>query len=148
LPWPLFLCGLAGTGKTCAALCLLDYSGGEYHTVSGLCDLVIRAQQGRLEWFSGGYGGKVWPEKLWESLANTPLLVLDELGTREKVSDQHYEVVKNCIDKRHGKPLVVISNLELDRVAAIYDDRISSRLVAGTVFEFTGKDRRLPEGGA
>src|SRR5438309_255396 len=28
--WPLLLTGKAGTGKTCAGLCLLDWAGGDY----------------------------------------------------------------------------------------------------------------------
>lgn len=142
-PWPLYLHGKAGVGKTCAALCLLDYAGGEYHTVSGLCDLLIRAQQGRLEWSNVGVGGTLWPEQVWDKIAKAPLLVLDELGTREKVSDAHYEVVKTAIDERHGKPFVVISNHSLETVAALYDERIFSRLSAGTVLLLEGKDRRL-----
>src|SRR5437868_6300640 len=32
-PWPLFLHGPAGTGKTAAALCLMDFAGGRYFTL-------------------------------------------------------------------------------------------------------------------
>ncbi len=142
-PWPLFLSGPAGVGKTCAALCLLDLAGGEYHTVSGLCDLLIRAQQGRLEWHYQGRGGIVWPERLWAAIAAAPLVVLDEIGTREKVSDAHYEAVRTAIDKRHGRPFVAISNFDLSHLARLYDDRVFSRLAAGTVVELDGADRRL-----
>jgi DNA replication protein DnaC len=143
LPWPLFLEGPAGVGKTSAALAMLDHAGGEYHTAAGLCATLIRSQQGRLEWHREGRGGVVWPEKFWERYAAAPLVVLDELGCRATVSEFHYEAVKQAIDERHGKPLVVISNLTLGDVAKVYDDRVFSRLAAGTVVRMEGRDRRI-----
>lgn len=143
LPWPLFLTGKPGTGKTCALLCLLDHAGGDYHTVRGLHAMLIRAEQGRLEWYDNGRGGTLWPERVWAGLAKAPLVVLDELGCREKVSDAHYETVKQVIDERHGKPFAVVSNLAIGEIATVYDDRIFSRLAAGTVVELAGEDRRL-----
>src|SRR5262249_12878111 len=80
---------------------------------------------------------------LWERIANAPLIVLDEIGSKERVSDHHYETVKGVLDKRHGRPLICISNLNLDEIKNVYDDRIASRLAAGTVFELLGEDRRL-----
>lgn len=142
-PWPLVLHGPAGTGKTCAMLCLLDYSGGEYHTVSGLCQLMNRAMQGRVEWSNEGRGGTLWPEMIWARIGKSPLIVLDELGCRNNVSDAHYEVVKDMVDNRHRKPLAVLSNLPLATIGKLYDDRIVSRLSAGTVVELSGIDRRL-----
>jgi hypothetical protein len=142
-PWPLYLHGPSGTGKTCAGLCLIDFAGGDYYTVADLHDTVIRAQQGRLIYRNLGHAGTIWPSGLWGQIAQAPLVVLDELGCRERVSDAHYETVKRCIDARHNKPFVVISNLAIAEVGAVYDDRIFSRLGAGTVLELAGPDRRL-----
>lgn len=142
-PWPLVVHGPAGCGKTCAALCVLDHAGGEYHTAAGLCETIIRAQQGRLEWSHEGRGGMLWPEQFWRKLAAASLVVLDELGSRERVSDHHYECVKRVLDDRAGKPLIVLSNLGLEKIASLYDDRIASRLAAGTVVRMEGDDRRL-----
>lgn len=142
-PWPLLMHGQAGTGKTCALLCLLDYAGGEYHTVSGLCSLMNRAALGRVEWYREGRGGTLWPEMIWERIAKQPLIVLDEIGCRSNVSDAHYEVVKEMIDIRQRKPFAVISNLAPDILGKLYDDRILSRLSSGTVIELAGPDRRL-----
>jgi DNA replication protein DnaC len=142
-PWPLFIHGPAGVGKTCAGLCLLDYAGGEYHTAAGLCALLIQSQQGRLEWHHEGYGGTLWPEKLWQRLRRAPLVVLDEIGGRDRISEHHYEAVKTLLDERAGRPLLVMSNLSVPEIERLYDDRIASRLAAGTVVELTGQDRRL-----
>lgn len=124
-------------------LCLLDHAGGDYLTASGLCDLVAQAQQGRLEWYHEGHGGVLWPEKLWAKLARAHLVVVDELGSRDRVSDHHYECVKRIIDERQGQPLALASNHDIEALARLYDDRIASRIAAGTVLGLDGDDRRL-----
>src|SRR5438128_4554094 len=85
-PWPLVLSGSSGTGKTCAALCLLDFAGGRYWAAADLCDDLRRADAGRLSWSNLGHGGEHYPEHVWEWITKTPLMVLDELGCRDKVS--------------------------------------------------------------
>jgi DNA replication protein DnaC len=143
-PWPLFIHGPAGLGKTCAALCMLDHAGGEYLTVQDLGDLLIQAQQGRLfREIAPGQAHCQYPEDFWQRLGRQPLVVLDEIGTREKVSDHHYECVKRLLDRRHGLPLLCCSNLDLARLEKVYDDRVASRLAAGTVACVKGADRRL-----
>jgi hypothetical protein len=155
--WPLFVHGNAGTGKTCGLLCLVDHCpGAVYHTASSLCSALIDAQQGRLTWRAAGSlwdrgaaaTGTAHPEQLWAWLARRPLVVLDELGSRDRVSDHHYDAVKRVLDERHGKPLAVASNHPLAALAKLYDDRVASRLAAGTVVRLQGRDRRLdPKGG-
>ncbi len=143
-PWPLFAYGPAGTGKTCAALCLLDYvEDSDYYTASGLCETMIQCQNGRLEWYVEGRGGTLWPERFWSKLTHQSLVVLDEIGTRDRVSDHHYECVKRVLDDRHGKPLILLSNLDLTTIAQVYDDRLASRMAAGTVLKLDGPDMRL-----
>ena len=150
--WPLFVHGPAGTGKTCACLCLLDHcDGGVYHTAASLCSVLIEAQQGRLTWrFAGAVNAaaavawhRVVTEQFWGWLGRAPLVVLDELGSRDKVTDHHYDAVKRVLDERHGKPLAVASNHPLAALAKLYDDRVASRLAAGTVVRLQGRDRRL-----
>lgn len=138
LPWPLTLLGPAGTGKTCAGLCLVDAAGGWYYTVAELCDEFIQAQQRSIE---------ITTRRLWDRIEQTVLVVIDELGSREKVSDHHYDVVKRLLDKRENMPAVFISNHSLEKLAAIYDDRLASRLAYGTILIVKGRDRRLANGG-
>lgn len=141
--WPLFVYGSAGTGKTCAGLCLLDYCGGVYFSVGGLCQHMIEANKGQLCRFQDQEGPSLSPSRLWQLIHNSTLAVLDELGARSTVSDFHYDCVKRFLDERQGKPLLVLSNHPLDRLEKLYDDRVASRLAAGTVVELCGKDRRL-----
>lgn len=85
----------------------------------------------------------LWPEKLWAKLARAHLVVVDELGSRDRVSDHHYECVKRIIDERQGQPLALASNHDIEALARLYDDRIASRIAAGTVLGLDGDDRRL-----
>jgi DNA replication protein DnaC len=142
--WPLFLYGRPGTGKTCAGLCLCDYAFGRYWTVDELCQEVIESQQGRLL-VAGQTADVILPAEFWRRAGNWPLVVLDEIGTRESVTPHHYECVKKILDIRveREKPTVLISNLSLDAINKIYDGRVLSRSGRGTYAELKGPDRRL-----
>jgi hypothetical protein len=74
------------------------------------------------------------------------LVVLDEIGARQKVTDLHYSAVKEFADVReldHSGVAIYISNLEPMQLANVYDDRIASRLLCGTWYKLDGKDRRM-----
>ena len=138
-PWPILLDGPAGCGKTCAALCVLDWGSGFYVTAADLCSFLIEAQQGRATW-SSGYART--PHEIWKDWGGAECVVLDEIGSRDKVSDHHYETIKRAIDLRENMPAVYVSNLSMEDLAKVYDDRIASRLASGTRIEMTG-DRRI-----
>ncbi len=142
-PWPFFLHGQPGGGKTCSALCLLDYAGGEYWALSRWLNELIQADKGRLTWSYEGRSGDLTVDMLWSRWRYAALAVLDEVGTRDHVSDFHYESLQRCLDDRHGKPLVVVSNLDPAALERAYDYRIVSRLTSGTVVQLGGKDRRI-----
>lgn len=144
-PWPLFLHGKAGAGKTCAALCLLDHAGGRYFTAADLCQTLADIKCERLEWDHEGRGGTLTMERFWGQQQSAPLVVIDELGTRDKVSDHQYESIKQMLDVRYAKPLICISNLEPATIERVYDDRIFSRMMAGTIIDLADVDRRLEE---
>lgn len=143
-PWPLLIHGPPGTGKTCAALCVLDLAQGEYFTVADYCEQHNEAKAGRLQVSNGG---QIWRPTPFSFRARfidrPPLIVLDELGARQQVTDAHYEAVKFAIDLRENRPFIVISNVKPEQIGAMYDARIFSRLAAGTVIEVAGPDRRL-----
>jgi hypothetical protein len=145
--WPLFIFGDPGTGKTCAALCFLDHSPGCYFTVPQLCDLKIDIQKGTASWLDLFPAGdlpacEMHKQDLRRRIESAGLFVLDEIGCRENVSDHHYETVKDCLDWRHNKPAVFISNKELAAIAKVYDDRIADRLAEGTLFLLAGESKR------
>jgi DNA replication protein DnaC len=124
--WPLFLHGEPGRGKTCAALALADYLNAAYYrTAEQLVD----------ELLGGG-----WADR-W--LRDPSLAILDELGTRERNSDVHYQVVQRFSDLRDCRPAIYISNLTPEEIPKAYDDRIASRILCGTWFHLAGPDRRM-----
>lgn len=145
LAWPLFLRSDAGRGKTCAALCLLDYTAGptEYFTTADLVSMVQLVNQGRFMAKADQGPVVLQPDQFWRRMKRAELVVLDEIGSRDRVSDSHYEIVQRLLDCRDGKPAVYVSNLKGSALALNYDDRIVSRLSRGIVFELEGKDRRL-----
>lgn len=141
-PWPLALIGDTGSGKTCAALCLCDRSGGSAYTcTSDLCQMIVDGREGRLI-TSAGY--TYHESDVWNGWRQANIAVLDELGIRDKPSNFQYETVKKAIDERldNERPLVVISNMTIAELVQCYDDRIASRCGRGTVIVTTG-DRRI-----
>lgn len=126
LPWPLFLHGEVGTGKTRAALYFCDcVVSSRYYTAETIADLIM---DGR-----------------FPSLSDFALIVLDELAERTKSSDLGYQAVKKVLDSRewhNHSAAVIISNYAPDDLEENYDGRIVSRLKAGTVFHLKAKDRR------
>lgn len=135
-PWPLVLVGPAGVGKTCAALSVLDMAPPQtlYRTADQAAKELIAAMKGTLPFV---------PSELawWDRWRDATCVVLDELGQRNP-SDHAYETIKRAIDWRREQPAIFVSNVELVNLAAIYDERIYSRLNAGTVIEMSGADRR------
>lgn len=140
--WPLFLTGDVGSGKTCAALRMIDIYGGWYLTVPKLLDRLIRAQKRELEYFSPTCVRTVLPYEVWGEIRTMNLVVLDELGTRRDVSDHHYESVLRFLQEREGKPTIYISNLSVAQLGKLYDERVRSRLAFGTSVTLKG-DRRM-----
>jgi len=136
-PWPLFLHGEAGSGKTCAALCMFDWWGGRYADYQDMCANLRLAMKGEA-YSSGGY--RIFEADIWRPWTKSNLTVLDDFGARQP-TDFQYDVLKKAIDTRHQKPAVFISNLNLEQIDALYDDRVASRLSAGTIVELKG-DRR------
>ena len=87
---------------------------------------------------------KISEDEIYRNIERTNLYVLDEVGMRMNVTDAHYSALKKVMDIRYGKPMVMISNLSLDEIAEVYDQRISSRLMDGTVVELTTDRRGQP----
>lgn len=150
-PWPLFLHGDPGTGKSCAALAFCDHlhHPAVYTTAADLAAMYMDSWKADKKFDWSPYApyretvnqlAPMSPPKVTGSM----LVVLDELGTRQNVSDTHYECIQRVMDMREGWPLIVVSNLNLAGIGDRYDDRIASRCSLGTVVKLHGKDRRLP----
>jgi len=153
VPWPLFLHGQAGRGKTAAVLCLADrVPGAFYFRFPRLLKSFLWAtKEGGIEvsW-SIAEAGEVKRQKVkcnehsfFRYLAGTPLLVVDDVATRSGYTDAQYDNFYEVLEERKFKPTVVVSNLDLNGIATVFDDRVASRLARGTAFQLGGDDRRL-----
>ena len=144
-PWPLFVFGPPGVGKTSGALYLLDRAAGatEYFPLGDLVERVANAKLGRLQMHGMNTSYRITTTDLWQEWAERDACVLDEIGMRDAPSDHECETLKMAIERRYAKPLVVVSNHAPQDLCKIYDDRIMSRLCEGTILLVEGKDRRL-----
>jgi DNA replication protein DnaC len=132
-PWPLYLHGPAGTGKTRAILALCDFvADASYTTLQEACDTVMAG------------GQRAWKAPLF---GNVPaLFAMDEIGTRFKVGDLEFSTILEAWEHRERRALGVAiwcSNLTPGDLNRTYDNRVASRLLSGTVFLLDGPDRRL-----
>lgn len=143
-PWPLFVYGITGTGKSCAGLCAIDYYGGWYLTVTKLCRaLNLALQRGGERNGVTDYSTIPTVEEIWAGVRLSHLVVLDELGKRLDPTSPEKLAIEEVLDNRKNKPLLAISNHNLPTLKGILGTRTVSRLSGGTRVELTGPDRRL-----
>jgi len=132
-PWPLLLTGAAGGGKTFAALSLCDFvQTAGFWTLETACDAILARGDEKA--------------RLIREARVKNLLVLDEIGIRDRTGDLERTTLKRILDLREqlqGRRTVVISNRTPSELAAVYDDPIVSRLACGTRFTLDGADRRM-----
>lgn len=132
-PWPLLLHGRPGRGKTCGVLALCDIvETACYWTAERLGTFIMGHNSAEVE---GEY----------DRIGSKHLAVLDELGERERTGDLGYQAVKQFADvreQRAGRVAIYISNVPPHELADVYDDRLASRILCGTIHELTGDDRR------
>ena len=77
-----------------------------------------------------------------DRVASVQVLVLDELGSTERVSDWHRDAIEYVIGARYNAalPTLITTNLTLEAIAETYGDRVVSRLVES----LGGTRRALP----
>jgi len=134
--WPLYLHGSAGSGKTCALRLLVALvSRSKYDTFH---DFLVTLREYGSGKFSDANELTIWNRYR----KDFDLTVIDEVGSRTP-SDFQYETMCRLLDAREDKPFVVASNLTLMELSKLYDDRVSSRCGAGTVYKMAAGDRRF-----
>jgi DNA replication protein DnaC len=140
-PWPLFITGSVGIGKSCAAMAMIDHLqvSRRYSKSNDFVSDTMKASRGELVRGSFTHSSESF-SKDW---AEASITCIDEMGSREKVADWPRDIIQDLIDARGRRPSIWISNLALDDLALIYGNRIVSRLSEGTQITMTGTDRRL-----
>lgn len=134
-PWPLYLFGPIGAGKTCAA--------------RAFCTIIDRAMYWGLPDFlrlayEASHGFR--ESSVWTSVVDASVAILDEIGLRDKdsadISAAHSDRVYEFCDKRERLPAIYVSNLDDAKLEKLYGPRIADRMLRGTVFQLNCKSRR------
>ena len=131
--WPLYIYGNPGSGKTCIAALIYEAFTRR--------PMWSRADDFLLEYVDRGDGRKALQAKV----DGTPCLFLDDLGVRPPTPPM-LQAIFDVLEMRKGRPIVIVSNHDLRKLSELYDERIVSRLSAGTVLEIRGQDRRKNTG--
>jgi len=142
----LMLTGPAGTGKTHLAVATVDYIARLKHkllkriifvTVPDMVEMVRRKLF---------IDPKILKKDIYkDSLLECDLLVLDDLGA-ESMTDWTKDLVHQLIDFRYREnlPIVITTNLTLDKVKKLYGERVFSRIYEMCQgIELSGSDYRL-----
>jgi DNA replication protein DnaC len=130
--------GLPGTGKTHLACAMLKAVG-----IAGFSPLYASLPRLTREMRSM-YGKSGALDGLLKHITTADLLVLDEIDLHGS-SDHDYNTLYDIINSRYeaaGMPTIVISNRGVDQLKTDLDERIVSRILAGTkpiVFDWVGK---------
>ena len=130
--FPIFIYGPVGTGKTCLAACMYRESRRN--------PLWLRADQLLVE--MSQYKGAA---DLRKKLQRHSSLFLDDLGTMEPTRPM-FNAFFDLLELRAQMPVIITSNHGPNEIAEIFDDRIRSRIMSGTVINLDGDDRRAGSG--
>lgn len=150
-PWPLMVHGGAGAGKSRFAMLVKDWYGGLLIDFADIQAEYVRLRRGELiadDSLILNTGGD-WKvsERYWiGELKTHRIATLDDIGRK---GDTETSTARECLirfmDARLCMPVVLISNLSPEQLADpnIYDDRVASRMCAGTVVNVGDTDMRL-----
>lgn len=141
----IFLTGKTGTGKTHLAIAsLIEYcivnkpdSWKKYPRFLSSVELFLNLKQ--------TFNGDGSEKEILDAYSRIPLLCIDDVGA-EKISDWTRQIFYALVDRRYRdiKQTIITSNLSLDKISELIDDRIASRIVEmGIVIELQGEDWRL-----
>lgn len=165
LPWPLYLFGDAGTGKTCASLVMLDHMGVDalggrltscseplrpwlagFIDVRSIAGIKISTDKGRYRWGDKDGDETARWDRLLRIIARRPLVVLEELGVGREAADFKLDSLLEVLDHLANEPVrpfVVTSNMKPSEIASVYDDRVADRILCGTVHKMIGQSKRM-----
>lgn len=144
--WPLYLWGKPGSGKTSVAGLIYQEAAGRPMWINagkGFRAVASACAEPQPLW---GYGLIPLREaEHWLELEERSLVVLDDIALRDRVSEAQFEVMQEFLNRRQGKPTVITGNMSIEQIAKVYDDRVASRIAAGTLIEIDGDDKRLED---
>lgn len=138
--WPVYIFGPVGVGKTAAVLTLIDQvEGSKYMTAA---EMMVDVRAARSKRLVSNTGHDISERELLRRWTESTLLVIDEVGQRRDPTAWTDETIQRVLDDRIDKPTILIGNHDLADLAKVMDDRVVSRLSAGTIIHVDGEDRR------
>lgn len=163
LPWPFYLWGDAGLGKTCASLVMLDHCGSDafskgcsdpirpwlagFVDVRSIAGVKINMDKGKYRWSDEDREEVARWDRMMKVIYRRPLVVFEEIGVGREAADFRLDVLLEVLEQRANdpvRPFVVTTNIEPSKLPGIYDDRIADRILCGTVHKMEGASRRMP----
>jgi DNA replication protein DnaC len=156
--WPLYLHGPPGVGKTFAAAAVFRACAASVTDEAAprprwwlwpsFCDALARvrtAREGQVEQYeASGRVTYLTEPAIWRRVASASLIVIDDIGTRT-ANDLRMEAMWRVLECRQRRPTILTSNLDQAAIARVFDERILSRLFAGTAIDLRGCDRRAQD---
>lgn len=154
--WPIYLTGPTGTGKSsAAAFCfrrvlesVADEATQDNHWPRFIawpefCSRLIAARMGGITIHNeDGQTYAADERSWWRRWSTRRLVVIDEIGLRT-ANEVRQEAMWQLLETRRGLPTILTGNLDAEALRTTFDDRVLSRLVAGTWIDVIGKDQRV-----
>ena len=143
--WPIYLHGATGRGKTyaAAAVYVLWERSAMWEDTTQLIRKIMRCRsEGSIFERVGEQSVQKTEGSILEQVAETSLVIFDDVGLRAP-SEAAYDAIYELVSSRKGKPTIFTSNLSPEAIQKLYDARIASRMVSGTIIEMTGRDQRM-----
>lgn len=145
----LFFVGSPGTGKTYMAGCIANSLISQgipvlYHSAPEMFDIINEYRIVSTS-FSPDKERLEKALEAYESILNTDLLIIDDLGTETFNSNRQPELLA-VINHRAGnlKKMIITTNLSMSDLMNFYDERLISRISGGfSVYKFFGSDLRF-----
>lgn len=82
----------------------------------------------------------------WNRWRTKRLVVVDEIGLRT-ANEVRQEAMWKLLEVRRGLPTILTGNLDAKEVRQTFDNRILSRILAGTWIVVNGEDQRVADAG-
>lgn len=138
--WPVYINGPVGVGKTAAVLTLVDQVENAIYMAAAEMMDGIRAARAKRLLSDSSYD--ISETGLFGRWAASKLVVIDEVGQRRDPTAWTDSTIQRVLDDRIDKPTILIGNHDLADLAKVMDDRVVSRLSAGSIIHVDGEDRR------
>lgn len=138
----ILITGLVGVGKTHLLECVVSEAVSKNYFVN--YTTAFNFNQEMLEYHLADLKDK---KVIMDKYLNCDLLCIDDLGTENILKNVTVEYLYLILSERlnKGKPIIITTNLNLEQIEKVYDDRILSRLthkLTGLLINFEGEDLR------